>query len=241
MNTGLQDAYNLGWKLALVASGGADAALLDSYEQERIPVAQALLSTTDRLFSLVISDRAVAGFVRTRVAPRIMALAMRIERIRKLAFLTISQTGIGYPNSRLSENLPGLPDDAPRAGDRFPWLRLKFSAEGAPEDLYQKLDDTRFTLIVIGQPAAQGGGLGDLLRTYLVPNDPANERELARAGIPGLAFYLLRPDGYVGLAGVELELDAVNRYLEERLNLGGRAKQPSRPGITAPPRPSRRG
>jgi 2-polyprenyl-6-methoxyphenol hydroxylase-like FAD-dependent oxidoreductase len=243
MNTGLQDAYNLGWKLALVASGGADTALLDSYEQERIPVAQALLSTTDRLFSLVISDSPVAGFVRTRVAPKILALAMRIERVRKLAFLTISQTGIEYRSSRLSENLPGLPDDAPRAGDRFPWLRLKLSVDRAPDDLYQKLDDTRFTLIVIGQPAPPGGvpGLGDLLRTYLVPDDPANDRELARAQIPRTAFYLLRPDGYVGLAGVQLELDAVNRYLEERLNLAGRANQPSRPGIATPPSASRRG
>ena len=80
MNTGLQDAYNLGWKLALVASGGADTALLDSYEEERIPVAQALLSTTDRLFSLVISDSPLAGFVRTRIAPKILALGMRIRQ-----------------------------------------------------------------------------------------------------------------------------------------------------------------
>ncbi len=243
MNTGLQDAYNLGWKLALVASGGADPALLDSYERERIPVAQALLSTTDRAFSLVISDSPVAGFVRTRVAPKILALAMRIERIRKLAFLIISQTGIRYPNSRLSENLPGLPAEAPRAGDRFPWLRLKLSAGSAPEDLYQKLDDTRFTLIVIGQPAPPGGvpGLGDLLRTYLVPNNPVNHRELARGRIPRIAFYLLRPDGYVGLAGVQLEVEAVTRYLEERLHLGRRATEPRLHGIATPPNASRRG
>src|SRR5438105_4141353 len=56
MNTGLQDAYNLGWKLALVVNGRADAALLDSYEAERIPVAQRLLTTTDRAFVLVVSD-----------------------------------------------------------------------------------------------------------------------------------------------------------------------------------------
>ena len=50
MNTGLQDAYNLAWKLALVVQGRADAALLDSYEQERMPVARRLLETTDRAF-----------------------------------------------------------------------------------------------------------------------------------------------------------------------------------------------
>ena len=61
MNTGLQDAYNLGWKLALVVSGGADAALLDSYEDERMPVARRLLATTDRAFSLVVSDKGSPG------------------------------------------------------------------------------------------------------------------------------------------------------------------------------------
>jgi 2-polyprenyl-6-methoxyphenol hydroxylase-like FAD-dependent oxidoreductase len=56
MNTGLQDAYNLAWKLGLVVSKQADTALLDSYEAERRPVAQALLATTDRAFRLVVSE-----------------------------------------------------------------------------------------------------------------------------------------------------------------------------------------
>jgi len=66
MNTGLQDAYNLAWKLALVVSGKADAALLDSYASERIPVAHRLLRTTDRAFTLVVSDSRIAGLFRTR-------------------------------------------------------------------------------------------------------------------------------------------------------------------------------
>src|SRR5437773_8325234 len=144
MNTGLQDAYNLAWKLALVVSGSAGAALLDSYEAERIPVAERLLSTTDRAFSLVVSDSRLAGLFRTRLVPKILARALGLARIQRLAFLTISQTGIRYPDSPLSETLPGLSNAGPRAGDRFPWLRLKLSANGPVEDLYGKLDDTRF-------------------------------------------------------------------------------------------------
>jgi 2-polyprenyl-6-methoxyphenol hydroxylase-like FAD-dependent oxidoreductase len=222
MNTGLQDAYNLGWKLALVASGAADARLLDSYEAERIPVAQRLLSTTDRAFSLVVSNSTPAGLLRTRVVPKILALGMRLQRIRRLAFRTISQIGIHYRDSAVSETLPGMPAAGPQAGDRFPWLRPTLSAQGSPEDLYRKLDDTRFTLIVVGQPApAPPGvaGLEDLLRILVIPSDPANERELARVQIPRTAFYLLRPDGYIALCGIQLDAAAVTRYLSQRIGL----------------------
>ncbi len=218
MNTGLQDAYNLGWKLALVAAGRADAALLDSYAAERVPVAQRLLGTTDRAFALLVSDSWLAGLFRTRVLARIAAFAMTFERVQRLAFRTVSQTGIHYRTSPLSQTLAGLPAGAPRAGDRFPWLRLRFQASGPAEDLFQRLDDTRFNLLVIGQPppAEKAFNLGDLLRIHVVPEDPANAAALARAQVPGPSFYLLRPDGHVGLAGTHLEAGDVARYLSGR-------------------------
>jgi 2-polyprenyl-6-methoxyphenol hydroxylase-like FAD-dependent oxidoreductase len=221
MNTGLQDAYNLAWKLALIISGKADAALLDTYGAERIPVARRLLSTTDRAFSVVVSDTRVAGLLRTRVLGRVATLAMQNERIRLLAFRTISQTGIAYRDSPLSKMLPGLPDSAPRAGDRFPWLQLKLSPDAPAEDLYQKVDDSRFALLMIGQSAPSGGlsDMGDLVRVHEVYADPASDRELARAHIPRRAFYLLRPDGHVGLAGAELDAEAVKRYVSTVLRL----------------------
>jgi len=222
MNTGLQDSYNLAWKLALVVSGRADAALLDSYEAERLPVARRLLSTTDRAFSLFVSDSWLAGLFRTRVLAKIVGFAMGLDRARKLAFRTISQTGIRYRKSALSETLAGLPEAAPHGGDRFPWVRLKFAANGPVEDLFGRLDDTRFNLIVIGQTTPPCGvpELGDLLRIHEVPMDAANDRELARARIPGPSFYLLRPDGHVGLAGTHLDTAAASRYLTARLHVG---------------------
>jgi hypothetical protein len=217
MNTGLQDAYNLAWKLALVVKGQAHAALLDTYEQERLPVAQRLLSTTDRIFTLLVSDSWVAGVFRTRVIAKVMARVMRIERVRTVAFRTISQIGIRYRKSPLSQMLGELPEGAPVAGDRFPWLHLKLQPGGPVEDLFQKLDDTRFNLLMIGQraPAATLLGADELIRVHAIPDDPANARELARVHIAGPAFYLLRPDGHVGLAGRELVPGAVTRYLAE--------------------------
>jgi 2-polyprenyl-6-methoxyphenol hydroxylase-like FAD-dependent oxidoreductase len=221
MNTGLQDAYNLGWKLALVVSGQADARLLDSYEDERIPVAEALLGTTDRLFSLVISDNWTTGLLRTRLVPQLLGIAIRSPRVQKRAFLTISQTGITYRKSPISETLSGIPESAPRAGDRFPWIHLTFTDGGPREDLYQKLNDTRFALIVIGQPAPEGGipALDGALQVLTIPVNAGNREELARVKVPETAFYLLRPDGYVGLAGVRVDAAEVNRYVSERLHL----------------------
>jgi 2-polyprenyl-6-methoxyphenol hydroxylase-like FAD-dependent oxidoreductase len=221
MNTGLQDAYNLAWKLALVLSGRADEGLLDTYEAERMPVAHRLLNTTDRAFRLIVSTNWMAGLLRTRVVPKLAATAMKRERVRKLAFGALSQTGIHYPNSNLSETLDGAPEGAPRGGDRFPWLRLRFRADSPVEDLFEQLDDTRFNLIVIGQPAPAEGALnfGDLLRIHVIPTDPVNEAELARARIPWPSFYLLRPDGHVGLCGGRLEAAAVAGYVSERLGL----------------------
>jgi 2-polyprenyl-6-methoxyphenol hydroxylase-like FAD-dependent oxidoreductase len=221
MNTGLQDAYNLAWKLALIVAGAATPAVLDSYESERFPVAERLLATTDTAFSFIVSEGWRGTLFRTRVMPKVVALAMSLAAARRLVFRTISQIGIRYRRSPLSETLSALPEDAPRAGDRFPWLRLKLSEDGPTEDLFQALDDTRFTLLVFGQPLPPAGlpELGDRLHICVVPRDPANDRELARARIPSPAFYLLRPDGYIGLCGTELEPAALTRYVVERLRV----------------------
>jgi 2-polyprenyl-6-methoxyphenol hydroxylase-like FAD-dependent oxidoreductase len=75
MNTGIQDAWNLGWKLGLATRGVADDRLLDSYEAERWPVGQFLLRYTDRLFSTftrAMSGRPLATWARRVVAPHVV-------------------------------------------------------------------------------------------------------------------------------------------------------------------------
>jgi 2-polyprenyl-6-methoxyphenol hydroxylase-like FAD-dependent oxidoreductase len=221
MNTGLQDAYNLAWKLALVVKGRAGTDLLDSYEQERIPVAKRLLSTTDRAFQLVVSDNWLAGLFRTRIMARVAARAMTMERVRKLAFRTISQIGIRYPDSSLSENGEGMAKGAPKAGDRFPWMQLRLRSGAAPQDLFDALDDRCFNLLVFGTPEhkADAAAETDLVRVHVVPADPLNRAALARAQIPEPSSYLLRPDGHVGLCGTRLEDSAIGSYLSARVRI----------------------
>jgi 2-polyprenyl-6-methoxyphenol hydroxylase-like FAD-dependent oxidoreductase len=217
MNTGLQDAYNLAWKLALVVQGRADAALLDSYEAERLPVAQRLLATTDRLFRLVVSDNPLAGLFRTQILARIMAFAVNRKPVQKIAFRTVSQTGIHYRCGPLSVATEALPQESPQAGDRFPWMNLQLDAGGSVEDLFQTLDDTRCNLLVFGQEAPPLSELAGLLEVHVIPVSADNEAEQARAQVPRSAFFLLRPDGHIGLCGRVVDAAAVRRYFAENL------------------------
>jgi len=216
MNTGLQDAYNLAWKLALVVQGRADPALLDTYAQERMPVARRLLETTDRAFQLVVADTWIARLLRTKIIFRIAALAMTIESVRKRAFRTISQIGISYPQSALSETRGKLSGSSPKAGDRSPWLHLRMHPNGPVKDLFEALDDTCFNLLVFGSPplaSAAPAERKNLVRIHSIPADPDNDAELAKAGIVSPSLYLLRPDGHIGLCGPHSEIGAVDQYL----------------------------
>jgi 2-polyprenyl-6-methoxyphenol hydroxylase-like FAD-dependent oxidoreductase len=215
MNTGLQDAYNLAWKLALVIHGHANDSLLDSYQQERKQVAERLLSTTDRAFRLLVSDHWLAGLFRTRVFTRVAALAMRRPRAQRTAFMTLSQIGIRYPDSPLSGSSGALPATAPRPGDRFPSTALAFRPDGAAEDLYGKLDDTRFTLLVLGQEGVTVPTLGGQVNVHVLPESLPNGRALVKLGIPACAWYLLRPDGHVATCGARFDVTAVHRWFDE--------------------------
>jgi 2-polyprenyl-6-methoxyphenol hydroxylase-like FAD-dependent oxidoreductase len=217
MNTGLQDAYNLAWKLALVLSNRADDALLDTYESERRPFAQKLLATTDRAFRVAVSENWFAGILRTHIVPRAAAIAMKRTQVKRAAFLTLSQIGIRYRESPLSRTLGIVPDGAPSAGDRFPWLRLKFHAEGPREDLFQRLNDTRFNLLLIGQstPFAASRSFGDMLQVHEVPPHSENDSALAAASITSPSYYLLRPDGHIGLAGTIFRESDLRQWLSQ--------------------------
>jgi 2-polyprenyl-6-methoxyphenol hydroxylase-like FAD-dependent oxidoreductase len=218
MNTGLQDAYNLAWKLALVVQGKADAALIDSYAAERMPVAQQLLRSTDEGFKFIVSDSAFAGLMRTQVVARLAGLAMTFRRVQLMAFRTVSQTGIGYRKGPLSDGT--LPDDAPQGGDRFPWLELAMQSGAGVEDLFATLDDLRCHLFAFGQPLPNGlHDFDGLLATHAVPAGAANDAALDRARIPRPSFYLVRPDGYVGLCGGTLDADSVASYFAETLHI----------------------
>jgi hypothetical protein len=163
---------------------------------------------------------------------RIAAFAVNRNAVQRMAFRTISQTGIRYPQSFLSKSLEGLQETAPQAGDRFPWLRLKFAANGPGEDLFQKLSEMHFNLILIGRPhfPESPPNIGDLLCVHVISADAANDEELARVRIPQPSFYLVRPDGDIGLCGTRLKAGGVRDYLSQNLHLSTPGAVPAAAG-----------
>ena len=117
MNTGVQDAWNLAWKVALVVKGQVDEKLLDSYEPERIPVAKAVLNGSDKGFSFIGSPNYVFHLLRSALLPRLTSLASN-QRVGKGVFKFLSQTWIGY---RKSPAVAGDKNAEVRPGDRAPY------------------------------------------------------------------------------------------------------------------------
>jgi len=103
MNTGIGDAVNLAWKLAAELDGRTGDNLLDTYELERIGFARRLVATTDRIFTMVTAQGLIAGSIRTRVVPVLAPLLFRLPGMRSFLFHTVSQIGIQYRKSPLSE------------------------------------------------------------------------------------------------------------------------------------------
>ena len=192
MNTGIGDAVNLAWKLADVLRGRAPAGLLDTYAPERMAFAQRLIATTDRGFTVATSPSARARVIRTRVLPRVLPVAVRIPRVRRLMFRTVSQIAINYRGQALSAGKVG----AVEGGDRLPWVELD-GASGRTDN-YAVLDGREWQAHVYGTPAA---GIAEACaQRGLSLHAFAWQDAMAKAGLTRSAVYLVRPDGYVALA-----------------------------------------
>jgi 2-polyprenyl-6-methoxyphenol hydroxylase-like FAD-dependent oxidoreductase len=214
MNTGMMDAHNLAWKLALVASGQAPDGLLDSYGQERGPVAADVLALTHALVRLGTTTHPMQRALRNTIVPA----AGRLAPLQRRAVRRISHTGVAYPASPLTRPAPGRGDLRP--GDRAPDLEV--TGQAGMTRLYEVLRHGRHVLLLSGPD--QGGNQAPwahLLRDEVVAVAAANGMNRP----PG-SVYLLRPDGYVAARGSAASPDSLLDYL--RLLFGtSEARQPA--------------
>jgi len=178
MNTGMQDAFNLAWKLALVCRGTCAAEpLLDSYNIERGAVGEAVLAATGRATMLAILQGGIRQSIRNHLASAVFGLAP----VREKAANAMTEISIGYPHSPLNGKGHRV-SGGPAEGERAP-IR-----EGAPP--VGEGDTPRFTLF-----ADHDEHVVPLLQKYGALLDPELRPPLHPGGL-----WLVRPDGYVALA-----------------------------------------
>jgi 2-polyprenyl-6-methoxyphenol hydroxylase-like FAD-dependent oxidoreductase len=206
MNTGIGDAVNLAWKLAASLKQPRSATLLDSYEPERIAFARRLVATTDRAFTAVTSGTAFARFVRTKAIPAVAPGLVRVPAMRRFVFRTVSQIAVNYRDSPLSRGATGKL----RGGDRLPWVKI---GQGE-RDNFAALASMDWQIHLYGDPAP---GLQALADSQKIPLRVFPwGAGMGQAGIKRNAAYLIRPDGYIGLADSRASAAAIGAYLSEK-------------------------
>ncbi|WP_369831786.1 FAD-dependent monooxygenase [Mycobacterium sp. E796] len=194
LNTGMQDAVNLGWKLAQVVKGTAPGSLLDTYHTERHPVAARVL----------------------RNAMAQMALLRPDDRTKALREVTSDLLSMAEPRQRFAAMMSGLDihydlgEGHPLLGRRMPDLDL-VTADGTVR-IFALLHNARPVLLNLGEPGAVNiAGWGD--RVTLVDAKYVGVWELPDLGaVTALDAVLIRPDGYVAWVGERPLADALTTW-----------------------------
>lgn len=222
MNTGLQDAYNLAWKLALVINHKIGEQILDSYAAERMPVAKRLLNSTDRAFNLGMSHNVLARLFKKYLMPKVLRWLWSSEKIRKAFFLTVSQTAISYRDSKLSLNLSQAKQI--KAGDRLPYLKVFDEKKQEETDLHAWCFKPGFTLIIIGKLIEEElfkvakwltQNYNGYINFYYLPTSAKNQQvfDIFEVGKGQHKSLLVRPDMHIGFMNDAIDLDRMDNYL----------------------------
>lgn len=207
MNTGIQDGYNLAWKLAVVLRGGARVDLLDTYNEERVEVAKRLLETTDRFFELLVNPDWLLSFARRYIFPRVANLLVGLDSVNQFIFPLVSQIGITYRGRSLSFDT-GEEFDV-RAGDRMPYFLID------EKSIYDYLHAPKFHLLTFTNDEPQVTG-EDVEREFpgLVEYRAfaLNERVAGIFGSDKPFSVLLRPDNYIAFISSAPALSRFRSY-----------------------------
>jgi 2-polyprenyl-6-methoxyphenol hydroxylase-like FAD-dependent oxidoreductase len=222
MNTGITDAHNLGWKLALVAAGRAPDQLLDTYGAERQPVAEQVLGLTHTLVRFGTMTHPVKRALRDAIIPAGFALGP----VHGRAIRRWTQVNVAYRDSSLTKT--GRGRGRPRPGERVPDIEV-LAAEG-PSTLFTVLRRGRHVIVVAGaDPASElaNGALepyGDLVE--VVTSGPGCSRAFRVTGAGSV--FLVRPDGYLAAVARPDKPEIVLHYLQELFGVRDRDERRQR-------------
>ena len=228
MNTGIQDAFNLAWKIGLAIHGRAPVSLLDTYNEEREPVAKMVLNLTDRLTRMATLQNPFGLQLRNALLPLLTGIHLIEDRVVE----TVSEIGIHY---RRSSAVAGKTGRSLHAGDRAPDSNL---FDGVSEKAILLLDRLRkpvHQLLLFAGNSPQDAIDFDRYRKMLVGDYPHVVEALLivhgkSSAIPDVLFdldgavhtlyeaqptgiVLIRPDGYIGFRCGGNQLEALREYL----------------------------
>jgi len=240
MNTGIQDAFNLAWKLALVARGRAPQVLLKSYEKERRGVAEEVIASTRAATEGVKALGEQAGSSEApfeRHAEMLIQEPVAAAEHREELDLDYRRSPICRQHLGRSPGAQAGPHAGAQARDAGPLL-----LDGERTSLFERMRDGRHLLLLFAGSERPGTGLqelgaiareverlhGDLITPHVVAapgpgpgTEPARgtllDLELAlhrKFGVSGNCLYLIRPDGYIGFRSAPIHLVALRNYLD---------------------------
>lgn len=224
MNTGIQDAHNLAWKLSCVIQNSFNASLLNSYTEERRTVAQQLLKTTDRLLTFSVSRGWFRGIVRKLIFYLFVKKFWKDKPGTFDIFSFISQTGINYRSSDLSVHHSN--SRKVQAGDRLPYLKIYDEKQKVDTDLHQWFNKTGFTLLVLGElnlrslmALAKWIKLNypRSLNLYYLPPSERNQNVFYCFEVKDKQkkCIIVRPDMYIGYINDIVDVELVDGYLKD--------------------------
>lgn len=220
MNTGIQDAFNLAWKLALVCAGEADEALLDSYEAERRPVAELVTASGDDFETM----QALTAEEERQERDRAIRETFADPDGRHGEVLAETELNFSYTESPIvmGESHGGL-----AAGERLPNL----------DGLHDLVGGGGHTLLVVSREpgllsealdSVTGelyGQFGSVIALGVEPVEGGaviSPGTADRLGVDGVTFFAVRPDGHVGLRAEGPAASPVSGYLRLIRNGGAR-------------------
>lgn len=236
MNTGVQDAYNLAWKLALVVHGKAKDILLESYSAEREPVAQHVIDITHRMTTLVMIRNPVFQTLRNLF----LSVAMKLPVMQRRMTGDLSQILIHYPHSPILAQDWNNETQPPKPGYRAEECHLKNASTQKTERLFQIIRGTKHTLLLftgyendaaVHERLSEIGDrvqreFGDLIQYCFVSVKPLpdgnhsvyldEDSEVHRLyNADQECLYLIRPDGYIGYRNKPASYEQLKNYLRK--------------------------
>jgi hypothetical protein len=203
MNAAIEDAANLGWKLAFGAAQPGSGALLDSYDAERRPVARQVLGMTHLVFWGEAATGPIPALLRGKLAPLAapaIPMLMRRRRVVAEGVRVLSQLRVGYRGSPLSVEGTPQPRRGPRAGDRLPDETV--TCAGHRVRLHELLARPGVhVLLDRDADLPEALPLGPLVHIHRITSNA------------GSGLLTIRPDGHVGLRCQRAEPDQLTAWL----------------------------